>query len=95
MKLELEGILYESKESATDDNNIFYGMVKENTGNSLAFYVDGKEIGLLPSNSREIFLEYVVRNHRYSNLLPLRNAMSDEDIIDLVNSVYRNGKRKG
>lgn len=95
MKLELEGILYESKESVADDDNIFYEMVKENTGNSLALYVDGKEIGLLPSNSREIFLEYVVRNHRYSNLLPLRKAISDEDIIDLVNSVYRNGKRKG
>ena len=95
MKLKLEGILYESKESVADDDNIFYEMVKEKTGNSLALYVDGKEIGVLPSNSRKIFLEYVVRNHRCSNLLPLRNAMSDEDIIDLVNSVYRNGKRKG
>lgn len=95
MKLELEGIIYEAKESATDDDNILYEMVKKKTGNSLALYVDGKEVGLLPSNSREIFLEYVVRNHQYGKLFPLRSAGSDEEIIDLVNTIYENGRRKG
>lgn len=94
MQLELEGILYEAKKSPYNPDNVFYEMVKSKEGN-LALFVDGEELGLLPDDSRESFLEYVVRNHRRVELYRLRSVLSDQEIIEFVNSIYQNGRERG